>query len=162
MSDTVAVATHRRLSARPDLLALLGSSTGLGPWLWSDNPHTVVEGTGKQAIVLSHAGVWTSPNTHNTAQFPRLRMQYWSDPTRDAQRNVVKQDARAKAWKVYQAARRTLHRPGGVNEMWTPTVQVIGAHELGGLDWVTVTDTDGTGYWEAYYALSVVFGEETE
>lgn len=164
-TETVVVASYRYLVAQPSLTDLLPrdgiAGDGWGPWLFSQNMHVDLEGTSGEAVVLTHEGSWTSSNRHNTLAFPRLRVQCWSDPSRDAGRNVTAHDAPDKGWVVWMAVRSLLHRPGAFAEQWSEHVRVIGSYCLDEPVWPmdpTPQGNDSPGYWEGYFALTAVYG----
>jgi hypothetical protein len=153
----VTLAAYRHLAGFSDFTSLLGTNSVFPFWLFQHNLHVVVESTSKEAAVLQVEGNWTSANNHNSARFPRLHLEVYSDPTRDANRNVVRTDAQDKALSVWEKADRHLHRPGGVDEFWTPLVRVIGSTRLDGEPTFSpLSDTDGVQVLSVYYALSVV------
>lgn len=155
--ETLTVAAYRHLLTFGSITSLLGTDDAWGPWVFSWNPHADLEGSGKQAVVLSHEGSWTSSNRHNTMAFPRLRVQCWSDPDRDAQRQIADQNARDKAWDVWLAVRAVLHRVGGFMEQWSPSVWVCGSYCLDEPVWPLENTLDQPGYWEGYFALSALY-----
>jgi hypothetical protein len=86
----VTLAAYRHLAGFSDFTSLLGTNSVFPFWLFQHNLHVVVESTSKEAAVLQVEGNWTSANNHNSARFPRLHLEVYSDPTRDANRNVVR------------------------------------------------------------------------
>lgn len=83
-----------------DITALLGSfpaddpnpANAGQPWLFSDPNMDVlayVQGSSRAAIVLGGFGSWSSAGAFSTMQFPRLRVDFWVDPARDAGGNIT-------------------------------------------------------------------------
>lgn len=156
MSDTVVVAARRFLATQTAVTSLLGSSEAYPSWIFQWDPHEMIEGTSREAIVVAVEGAWASPNEHNTGQFPRLVIQVFSDPTRDAERNAIADDARDKSWVVFQAVDKLLHNPRGYPGKWTDTVWVLGATRMNEPEWTPQPDGDGLVVLTVSYALSVV------
>jgi hypothetical protein len=156
--DTVVQAARTHLAAQTALTALLGSDSVYATWIFQWEPYVDFEGTSKVGVVLVARGGWTSRAFHNTASFPRLVVQIFADPTRDANRNVISLDARDKAWKVLEALDRSLHRPGGINELWG-TVRVYQSHREDEPDWIAEPDGDGLVVCTVSYGLSVIEGQ---
>jgi hypothetical protein len=150
MTDYV-LAARRYLAAQAPVRAVLGSDALWDTWLFQMKLQATLEGSESVACVLSPGGNWTTPNEHNTARFPRLRVEFFADPTRDAARNVVTASTWAKLSAAYDAIDPYLHWMGG-EQMWGD-VRVIGSKRLGELDYSPVQDGDGGGYAVVYYGL---------
>lgn len=77
--------------------------------------------TGTSSVTVDTYGApWASPNQHNTAEFPSLRVIVWSDPTRPTAQNglVAIHDAEDKCEKVKAVIKAILHDPLNVNHQW--------------------------------------------
>lgn len=88
------------VSAATKVLYASSSVTTLAtadPKITQEQPYTTVEGTGDLRLVVSQAGQWTGPVQGKTHHFPVLRVEAWSDPTRDADGNITQTDASRKA-----------------------------------------------------------------
>lgn len=157
MTDNgVVLAARRYLVTQTSVTNLLGASEAYPIWIFQWDPHEMIEGTSSEALVLATEGAWSSPNDYNTAQFPRLVVQVFSDPSRDAERNVIADDARDKSWTVFRAVDKLLHHPGGLSAQWTTGVWVTGSARLGEPEWTPQPDGDGLVLLTVSYGLSVV------
>lgn len=93
MIDDLVSAAVKRLTADATVV-LLATAT---PEITQEQPYNVVEGSGRLQLVVSTAGQWTVPLSQRTQRFPVLRVEAWSDPTRDSDGNVTIPDASRKA-----------------------------------------------------------------
>ena len=75
-------------------------------------PDVAVEGTGRSVAVLIQAGGWSVANRHNTARFPKLRLEIHSDSTPGAY------DAESRAHDAWEPFDKILHNPAGIDERW--------------------------------------------
>lgn len=161
-ASDVAVAAHRRLSTVPGVIGVLGSFTAPSPagvWLFVRKLQTVVEGSGRAAAVLREEGSWTRPNSHNTAQFPRLSLEIFADSTRDATGAVLRDDAESRARAVWERFQLVLHRVDGFTEVWGATVtdpglRVWGSQLMSRPDVYPVSDWDGGVRLQCHYGLN--------
>lgn len=125
----LSLAARNYLASQPSVTSLVGSDSTWGPWIFEDRPRLIVENTGKCLIVVTKDGSWASANDYNTARFPRLIIDIWADPTRNADGSLRKEDAKAKIEAVYKAVDKCLHLvnkslPGGISVMWGTSAQV--------------------------------------
>ena len=79
----------KHLEAQPDVRAVLGAEPDGTPWLFQHRLWVSVEASGSTAAVISRAGGWAGANLNNTLGFPRLLLELWADPIRDAGRNLA-------------------------------------------------------------------------
>lgn len=116
----VALAARRHLVSLPGVREVLGpaSSTVETSWIFVRDLATIVEGTGLAAVVLSAAGGWARPNSHNSAQFPRLVVEVYADSSREANLEVTRPDAESRARYVWAVLERELHRTYAFVEVW--------------------------------------------
>jgi hypothetical protein len=145
---------RRYLAAFSDVRAVLGSDVQFDTWLFQRKLPVVVEGSQSCAVVLSPAGSWTAPNSHNTARFPRLQVEIYADPQRDSGRNVTVDDTWPKILAAYEALDRHLHMAGTADVMWD-SVRVLRSTRLDEPDPVPVNDTDGVQRAAIFYALGL-------
>jgi len=101
---------------------LLGIDDLGDPMIYANQPEATIENTGTSMIVITSTTGWGA-NAHNTARFPTLFVDIWSDPTRNPDNSVKRKDADLKLEKVYEAVDKFLHRvsnsePGGRSVMW--------------------------------------------
>lgn len=158
----VALAARRHLASLPAIRAVLGptgaDSEGL-TWLFSSSLAVLVEGSGRAGAVLSIAGAWARPNSHNTARFPRLQLEIFADPSRSSG-NIVRRDAEARAWFAWEPFNLELHRTDGFAETWgalglDPGLRVWGSTLLSHPDMFDTPDWDGGCRLLVYYGLCV-------
>lgn len=162
-SVDVALAVRRHLAALESVRAVLGATGGsseASTWLFTSELACVVEGTSSVAAVVSVAGSWARPNAHNTAQFPRVKLELFADATRDGSGLVVRRDAEARAWAAWEPFNRDLHRPIGFEDFWGRTdtdsgLRVHGSLLLSHPDVYDVPDWDGGKRLVCHYGLSV-------
>jgi hypothetical protein len=84
-------------------------------------------GTGTSAVTLDTYGApWGSPNQHNTAEFPVLRVIVWSDPTRPIgdPGMIAVRDAEDRCNRVRRVIRAVLNDPGNEHHDWGAGVVV--------------------------------------
>lgn len=142
------------LKTFPEVTAALGSDKVWTSWLFDRRLYARYEGTSKTAVVLSTAGGWTSPNAYSTVRFPRLRVEIYTDPTRDGAGAVVTRDAEARALDVFDLVDRRLHNTSGHDVMWGGQ-RVIASTRLSEPEVFDVPDGDGAVRCEVYYGLGV-------
>jgi hypothetical protein len=100
-TTSLALAARNMLVQLPEVKQLIaerkiGRGTALfnDGWVFADKPYTTIENYSNRAlIVVTESGGWTTPNPHNTARFPRLYVDIWASPTRNADGSVKEQDA---------------------------------------------------------------------
>jgi len=159
----VALAARRHLVSCSPIREALGTGNAADPeatWLFTRELGVVVEGSGLAAAELAVAGGWTRPNSHNTAHFPRLIVDIYADSSRDlVSQQVTRPDAVPRAWVVWAAFERELHRPYGFTEVWgaigtDPGLRVWGSHSLVVPDVFPVQDWAGGVRLRAEYGLN--------
>ena len=151
---TFVEAVQVRLASDVSVQAVLGSSDIYPTWVFQDRPYAPVEGSQRVAVVLSWAGSWTTPNTHNTMKFPRLRVEFLGDPTRGETGQTRVQDARNKIALAHEAVDKVLHRVDGSDVIWSG-VRILRSSRLGELDLSWEPETDGMVRAEVYYGLGL-------
>lgn len=75
--------------------------------------HTLVvspEGTGGYALVVRRLRGWASPDTVQSSEFPRVVVECWADPDRDDDGMRLSENGHDKAWALFRAVDRELHR----------------------------------------------------
>lgn len=107
--DRLTLSIRNYLAQQPDITALLGKSAGWDTWIFADKPHVKVEQSGKSMVVIQQDNGWTSPNEHNTLMFPRIFVDVWSDPDRNADKSVKVENADDKIIEVQKAISKYLH-----------------------------------------------------
>jgi len=140
----------------PDITAVLGAFPETGtPWLFQHTLWCTVEGSQSTAAVIDRAGGWAGANAHNTMRFPRIVLQLYVDPLRDAAGNVTDPgEAYRRIDAAFDAFDKRLHRAASGTQMWG-TVRTIGCLRLGEPDAYPVPDGDGGMRLTTFYGLSV-------
>lgn len=115
-------AARNFLVQQPSVTSLVGVDDLGDPMIYANQPEATIENTQTSMIVLTSPGGWGA-NDHNTARFPILYVDIWSDPTRNSDLSVRRKDADLKLEKVYEAVDKFFHRvsnsePGGLSVMW--------------------------------------------
>ena len=106
----LSLAVRNYLAQDEDLKRLLGRSASWDTWIFDERPVNVhVENTSRCLIVVNEDDQWTSPNEHNTLNFPKLFVDVWADPTRNADRSVQIFDAKDKIQEIQKFIDRHLH-----------------------------------------------------
>lgn len=156
------------LAARRHLASVAAIRAGLGPtgsdsesavWLFVRELSLVVEGTSRAAAVLSLDGGWSRPNTHNTARFPRLKLEIYADASRSGT-SISRRDAESRAWAAWEPFDRILHRTDAFVEVWgsgsgDPGCRVWGSQLMTHPDVYDIADWDGGKRLLCHYGLCV-------
>jgi hypothetical protein len=163
--DDVGGGAVRYLSGFSDVTSLLGSFPGGDanpanagkPWLFSDSNQgmlQVVEGTSASAIVLSDFGAWDTPVPMATARFRRLRVDIWTDPLRDAYKNVTETSALTanRGTAVFNAVHFRLQRTDPDVVFWGDLC-TNGCQLLTDIQWLPMADGDWLLRGVAYYGV---------
>ncbi len=153
--DDVVAGAVRWLSGFDDVRYALGVYTeSATPYLYQHELWAPVEGTQQSAAVISYSGGWAPPNMHNTMRFPRLQIDIYTDPIRNATGNVVQPaEARRRAMNVWSTLDRHLHRTGADVVMWGE-VRVLGSIRLGEPTLDALSDGDGLIALQCFYGIS--------
>jgi hypothetical protein len=110
--STLLTAVYRQLIATPSVVSRVGNY-GPTPWIYQWDEHADIRGTGESQIVLRIPGSWATPNTHNTATFPRLSIETLTDTTRNSEKLPLSWTAENAAEELHEEIRKVLHRPAG-------------------------------------------------
>lgn len=164
-----ALAARRRLVAVDAIRAVLGPSPDnvdavWDSWLFVRELGAMVEGSGLAAAVLSIEGGWTRPNAHNTANFPRLIVEIYADPSRGANREITRRDAESRARRAFVAFATELHWTDGHSEVWgtDPAASPPDAGlRVWGCQSLVVPDVFPVEEWEGAVRLRGEFGLNT-
>ena len=138
----ITLAAWHRLSTEPGIVAALDGR------LYRHRLPVVIEGTGMAAAVLSTAQGWATPNRHNTAEFPKLRLELYQDSSPNSR------DAEDRAHDLWQVFDRILHVPTGIAELWGD-VRVIGSVRLTQPELFPVTDAESVALLVSDYAVTL-------
>jgi hypothetical protein len=156
---SVAAAVVKHLSENTDLLALLGTDPEEGnPYLFQDTlimGTEYLEGSQKCAVVVSHVGEWDIRSPFNSFEFPRLYIQVYADPDRDAGGDKVSTiSARDKALEVSKVLTKALHRTSQFDERWLD-LRVLGSTQTRGPEIGDMGDGNGLVVAASYFGLIV-------
>ena len=106
----LSLAVRNLLAQDEALRTLLGRSPTWDTWIFDETPIGVkVEGSQRSWIVVNEDGTWTTPNEHNTLGFPRIKIDIWSDPIRNADGSVKQFNARTKIKAIAKLVNKHLH-----------------------------------------------------
>lgn len=128
MPDDVGTAAWKYLSPQASVAAVLGAfsesdsnPTIAGkPYLFSGNMLVTIKGTQASAAVVSDYGGWSLPPVLGGQRFRRLRLDVWTDPTRDAAGNinVTESNTVNRCLHVFNAFHNLLQRPDMDTQTW--------------------------------------------
>lgn len=168
MTD-LTLAARNLLAQDHQLRKLLGRSASWDTWVFSEEPFANFEGSGKCLIVINENGTWTAPNAHNTLSFPKLTVDVWADPTRNPDKSVRVQDAKAKIVDIGKLLSRHFHLVdmgtrtgmpyiwGTAEEIANKTGVVIsGSQFLNGPTFAQVRDAQGAWMGSFDYGVNVL------
>lgn len=135
-------AAYYRLVDEPSIIAAIDGR------LYRHRLPIVIERTGLAAAVLSQAGGWTNANRHNTARFPKLRLEVYQDSSE----NAMNPESRAhETWEPFD---KILHQPRGISEMWGE-VRVISSTRIGDPEIFPISDSESSALLVCDYALTL-------
>lgn len=120
MPDTVASGVVRYLLTIPAVTAVVGSFPDSGtPWLFRDKLLARVEDSSSVAMVFSAFGQWSAPSDGSTKRFPRLSVEIYADPQRDATGNITStSEAEVRGTAAWAVVNRFLHRMDSDTVNW--------------------------------------------
>ena len=95
----------------------------MGGKVWKYRLEDPVDGSGGRAIVVKRVGGWAGPNAVNTQEFPKIRLELWSDHSRDLDGDVAAYDGLTSAFAMFRAVDPLLH---GVRDVRWGAVFVVG------------------------------------
>lgn len=153
-SDSLITGLHKYLTAQPDVTATLGTFPfTTTPYLFTGSLWVAMEGTSSTAAVISRAGGWAGANLHNTLRFPRISLDIYADPQRDAGNVTDPGEAERRIDATYKIFDTHLHRPQSGIQMWGD-VRTVAATRLGEPDVYPVPDGDGLLRLQVFYGIS--------
>ena len=159
MTADVVIAARRHLAASSDPTDLLGSGQGYDTWIFPGQdsgaaPHVPIEGTGEAAIVIWASGGWTSPNRHNTMWFPRLFVDVYVDPERDAGNNIQNPYVRDRLVEIWTVVDSLLHYPQAGEITWDD-MRILSSVKAAEWEVRPFKETDGAVFSAAMYSVAV-------
>lgn len=144
------------LRAQPEVVAAVDTfniNNSFSPGIFQYRLWTVMEGSEKTSCVINTDGGWAGPNLHNTLRFPRLLLNIWADPLRDAQKNNIDPLVQRRATNTFEAIDPFLHCMEGSDMRWG-TLRVISCLRLTEPVVYPVPDGDGLVRLQCYYAVT--------
>lgn len=156
VKDDIVTGCVKWLRAKPDVVAAVDEfqiGGQLSPGIWGYRTWTRMEGGSKTAAVIAHDGGWATPNPHNTLRFPRIVLNIWADPVRDAQKNDVDPWVQRRANNTFEIIDKHLHRTGGP-EVWWGSIRVVSCVRMTEPMRYPTSDGDGLIRLQAYYAVT--------
>lgn len=123
-----------------------------------DNPGSYfkVEDSGKAGIILSTRSPWAIPNLHNTARFPRLRVDIIADVTRDSHKRIISEDAEDRCEYVFSVVDKILHNPGNNDHAWPLNLYVQSCLRSQELEIFSYEENDHAVIGTAFYNIELV------
>jgi hypothetical protein len=110
------VALRNFLVQTPEMQNLVSAGTiGHGVhwpdgWVFADMSYASIEKySAKAMIVLTESGNYNPMNVYNTMQFPRVLLDIWASPTRDANGSPIKDDADNIAENIFSQIKHYVH-----------------------------------------------------
>ncbi len=154
-TDDVVQGVCKWLATFDDTVASVGSTTEGSPYIFQGQLNAVMEGSQQAAVVFSTMGGWTAPNDYNTMEFPRLLMDGWLDPLRDADHNYIEPaETRRRAVQLFKVFDHYLHRPSREIVYWG-TVRVIASVRLSEPVYAFEPDGDKLLRMQVFYAITL-------
>lgn len=155
-ADDIVSGAVKYLLAQPDCRDAVSSYIIDGqstPGIFQYRTVGEIEGTSTTCAVLSNEGGWAGANLHNTLRFPRLTLNIWADPMRDAGHNATDlNEVMRRCFAVYKVFDRFLHRTGGDAVMFGG-LRVITSTRLTEPTIIVVPDGDGLVRLQVSYAV---------
>jgi hypothetical protein len=152
--DLVTAAWRELVAQSADLIAagLVPEGEQIGDiawpvaWVFKWKAAATVSGKEGASIVLSQPSGWSSPNRHNTLEFPRLIVEVYADQSRDAGQGPEFKDAPSRAMDVWRVVDRVLHRVDAGAFTWGGTdggIRIVSSTRSQEPQIMEVPDTDG-------------------
>lgn len=153
-TDDIVQGCVKWLQSFDDITDLLGAFEDSDePFLFQHTMQTVLEGTGKAAVVVGYAGGWSPPNTYNTLKLPRISIEIFVDPKRTDDLDYIDtSETRRRIDTIYNAVDRHLHRPQGGDQMWG-TIRTVECTRLGEPAFSPIRDGDQMHKGLVYYGV---------
>jgi hypothetical protein len=151
--DDAVQGCQKYLAQFPKIVNMLGQGENGLPWLFNGDIYQNVASTSKAALVVRDAGSWGAPEPQTTAEFPRIAIEIWTDPPRDALGNVsTPVHARTKAYRIYRQVDRILNRTTSAVVVWGDLI-TFGCQRLGNPSYLQNTTDDHVLKLTVYYGV---------
>ncbi len=152
-TDDLVQGAAKHLLAQAEIVAVLGATPAGSPWLFQHELYVTVQGTSSTAAVVAYGGGWTGANPHNTMRFPRLSLELYVDPQRDAAQNVtLPGEVHRRMHAAFTTFDRFLHRPQGEVEYWGE-IRTLSSVRSAEPTVYVVPDGNGLLRAQAFYAI---------
>lgn len=136
-------------------------------WIFNEKPVLArFESNSKCLIVINEGEPWTSPNGHNTLEFPSLVVDIWADPDRKDDNTILIDNAKDKIKAIAKLVNEHFHRvdPGGpdggymiwgtADQMATKTgALIVESKRLSGPIFSPIAETEGA--WMGRYTYGI-------
>lgn len=157
VADDIVAGAKKYLLAQPDVVAAVSSYLIGGqptPGIFEYRTWATIEGTGTTCIVLASDGGWAAANLSNTLRFPRLTVNIWADPIRDAGNNVADPtEVMRRTYAVFRVVDPYFHLVAGP-DVRMGDLRVITSTRLTEPTYVQVSDGDGLVRCQITYAVT--------
>lgn len=166
----ILIAARRKLLANASFAALIGNDVGRdldygGPftdgWVFHSpddemSPERNARNTGTSSVVMTIRTPWTTPNLHNTLEFPELLIRIYSDATRfDDPSLSVADDGQYRCENVAKAIKNTFNDVANSDHLWPNGVYVVSCVLWNDLRVRDVPDEDGLVMGDLTFALQI-------
>lgn len=152
-TDDLVQGAAKYLLDQPGIVAVLGATPAGSPWLFQHELYVTVQGTSSTAAVIAYGGGWSGANTHNTMRFPRLSLELYVDPQRDAAQNVtLPGEVHRRLHAAFAVFDSFLHRPQGEVQYWG-TVRTLSSSRSAEPTVYAVPDGNGLLRAQVFYAI---------
>jgi hypothetical protein len=148
----IVLALRRYLVSQPSVVAVLGGDALTPVWVFQDKLQTRIEGTSSVAMVVSQTGGWAAPMDSSKFAMPRITVEYYADPQRDANHAVTVQDARHKIYAAHDAVDEFLHSTDSREQYWD-TLRIVSTSRLAEPIYAPWGDTDGAMQAQVQYGV---------
>lgn len=155
--STLAYAARNMLAEQSSVTSLLGSDSAWDSWIFVDAPQALVENSGTSLIVITQTGPWAAANDYNTARFPQLTVDIWSDPTRNGDLSVRRKDAKLKIDALVKQIDKFMHvlHPGPNGIIWHGLRVVASKRADGDVEYFPSFDNKGGYMGRIRYDISI-------
>jgi len=154
-ADDIVQGAVKWLSSFDDVVAVLSTYGDGTPYLFQRKLWIDMEGSQGTAAVIRCVGGWAGANTYNTMRFPRLCLELWADPIRDAGGNISEPgEVYRRLSDAFQVIDARLHRPQAGEQMWG-TIRTVACSRLTEPDEpFPIPDGDGLLRTITFYAVT--------
>ena len=152
--SSIVPAIQAELKADATVLSLVGTSDNI-PFILQCSPQGLIEGTESGAVVIAIKGSWRSGSPLHPERFPKIEIEVWMDPVRDASGVATESfpEVTGRALDLWEAVDNLLHRNDGEDVMFG-TLKIGGSDRLVEPTFIEVPDGTGLVIGKALYGLT--------